>query len=189
MIIPYNKVLLRDQDEKDIEDEIRWMTKETGWIKADTPWESIMQVNTDELRNQIIENISFIKPDIIRNRLEISVEGKHIGFVSVYPFEVNTNQKSVQYTIEQKAIGIEICEPAFRNQGYGTDALHAWVNYLLEHIHSDIYLETWSGNISMIKCAEKCGFQLYERQVGKHIVDSIPIDVLIYKLNANKTEK
>ena len=40
----------------------------------------------------------------------------------------------------------------------------------------------------MIRCAEKCGFMLYERQPEKHMVDDHPVDVLIYRLNNDKQE-
>ena len=188
MMISFNKIVLRDQTKNDIDDEIRWMTEETGWIKADTPWEPVIQIDPEQLKKQMMQNISRLNPGSVRNRLEITVAGRHIGFVSVYPFESSAIQIPVQSASEKKAVGIEICEPAFRNRGYGTDALRAWIHYCLEQSPSDIYLETWSGNTGMIRCAEKCGFMLYERQPEKHMVDGHPVDVLIYRLNNDKQE-
>ena len=188
MMISYNKVVLRDQNENDINDEIRWMTEETGWMKADTPWEPILPTDAEQLKAQLMQIISCLNPEAVRNRLEITVEDRHIGFVSAYPFEQSSDYISVPGSPETIAVGIEICEPAFRNRGYGTDALRAWIHYCLEQSPSDIYLETWSGNTGMIRCAEKCGFMLYERQPEKHMVDDHPVDVLIYRLNNDKQE-
>ena len=50
MMISFNKIVLRDQIKSDIDDEIRWMTEETGWIKADTPWESVIQIDPEQLK-------------------------------------------------------------------------------------------------------------------------------------------
>ena len=91
-------IYLKDFTEHEIEDEIRWMTTETEWIKADTPWEP-----------------------------------------------------------ERTAVGIEICDSSFWNKGYGTEALKEWIKYCFASGEKEIYLETWSGNNRMIKCAEKCG--------------------------------
>ena len=184
MMISFNKIALRDQIKNDIDDEIRWMTEETGWIKADTPWEPVVQTDIEQLKTDMLQNIACLKPETVRNRLEITVDDRHIGFVSVYPFESPAVQQSEQNSPKKKAVGIEICEPAFRNHGYGTDALRAWIQYCLAQAPSDIYLETWSGNLGMIRCAEKCGFELYERQTGKQVVEGSPVDILIYRLKA-----
>ena len=53
MMISFNKIVLRDQIKSDIDDEIRWMTEETGWIKADTPWESVIQIDPEQLKKQM----------------------------------------------------------------------------------------------------------------------------------------
>ena len=86
MMISFSKIVLRDQIKSDIDDEIRWMTEETGWIKADTPWESVIQIDPEQLKKQMMQNISRLNPGAVRNRLEITVAGRHIGFVSVYFF-------------------------------------------------------------------------------------------------------
>ena len=103
MMISFNKIVLRDQIKSDIDDEIRWMTEETGWIKADTPWESVIQIDPEQLKKQMMQNISRLNPRSVGNRLEITVDDRHIGFVSVYPFEVSAVQHADQNTLENKA--------------------------------------------------------------------------------------
>ena len=129
VMIPCKNVILRDQAEEDIADEIRWMTEETGWIKADTPWEPVAQIDPDELKDRMMMNIAGTNEKTVRNRMEIVAEGVHIGFVCAYPFTAASQQDSENNRAEQKAVGIEICEPAFRNRGYGTGALQAWSCY------------------------------------------------------------
>jgi hypothetical protein len=114
MMISFNKIVLRDQIKNDIDDEIRWMTEETGWIKADTPWEPVIQIDPEQLKKQMMQNISRLNPGSVRNRLEITVDDRHIGFVSVYPFEVSAVQHADQNTLENKAVGIENMRTCFQ---------------------------------------------------------------------------
>ena len=57
-------------------------------------------------------------------------------------------------------IGIVIYNPDYWSGGYGTSALKQWIDYIFTN--SDIHrigFSTWSGNIRMIKLAEKLGMQ------------------------------
>ena len=45
MKIEFENIILRDMQESDIEDYVRWFTAETRWSEADAPWEPI---ETDE---------------------------------------------------------------------------------------------------------------------------------------------
>ena len=70
MMISFNKIVLRDQIKSDIDDEIRWMTEETGWIKADTPWESVIQIDPEQLKKQMMRTLktqlaSYKRPKIL----------------------------------------------------------------------------------------------------------------------------
>lgn len=85
MEIKYKNIKLRDFLQSDIEDEIRWFTIQTAWMTADTPWEKIVPADTEELRREMQEFAKIkLQPNEIRSRLEVEVEGKHIGFVSCY---------------------------------------------------------------------------------------------------------
>lgn len=39
MQFKYQSIALRDMEERDIDDEIRWNTAETDWALWDAPWE------------------------------------------------------------------------------------------------------------------------------------------------------
>lgn len=84
------------------------------------------------------------------------------------------------------ALGVEINEPAYWNHGIGTQALAAYIRYQLEHGHRELCLQTWSGNIRMIKCAEKLGFSLCARKVGLRQVRGGTYDGLTFRLDLDK---
>lgn len=178
-------ITLRDFTEHEIEDEIRWMTTETEWIKADTPWESIEPTDADELRKELSDIVKESLEDFVWSRKEVFVDNHHIGFVSKYP--LNTSEYVETFPLgnnesERTAVGIEICESVFWNKGYGTEALKEWLKYCFKSEEKEIFLETWSGNKRMIKCAEKCGFKLCEKVSGTHMIGSEQYDSLLYRI-------
>ena len=58
MIIGSGDVILRDLIASDAEDEVRWMTEETGWISEDSPWETVEPVDAEALRREMRELVS-----------------------------------------------------------------------------------------------------------------------------------
>lgn len=49
-------------------------------------------------------------------------------------------------------------------RGLGAEALRMWIDYLFTSLDLHrIGTETWSGNVRMMRCAEKCGFVLEGR--------------------------
>ncbi|HRX13833.1 MAG TPA: GNAT family protein [Eubacteriales bacterium] len=185
MQIAYKNIILRDYLEKDIADEIRWFNKETAWMTADTPWEPIVPANEIEIENDIRRYLSSIRSDAERSRLEIETEGKHIGFVCAYSpnkdFEIQDNQ--IQNANKYCALGIEICEPAFWGKGLGAQALSAFIRYYHNYDFNVFYLETWSGNVRMIKCAEKLGFSIYKRELNARKVNDVNYDAIFMRLD------
>lgn len=89
----------------------------------------------------------------------ILVNGTPIGVVTRY-WE---NQKTLWLNI-----GISIYEPEYWSGGIGTKALNIWVSEIFEEIPEleHVGLTTWSGNIRMMKAAEKIGMQK-EAQIRK----------------------
>ncbi len=69
-----------------------------------------------------------------------------------------------RYWISQEtnwtAIGIGIYNPEHWGKGYGYEALGLWCQYLFDQEPKFVRLDlrTWSGNIGMMKLAEKLGF-------------------------------
>ena len=58
------------------------------------------------------------------------------------------------------SLGISIYDPARRGEGIGFEALGLWTDYLFASFPeiSRLDLRTWSGNIGMMRLAEKLGY-------------------------------
>lgn len=189
MQIKYKNVILRDMQERDIEDEIRWNTVETQWALWDGPWEmeeELARFNPDEHRKKELEWLEKPKPD---HRLSLEIEtadGVHIGSVSTYCIDENLQWKELSGDEERKslrwAVGIDINEPAYWSGGWGTQALTAYLLYHLEEGYTDLYTQTWSGNLRMVRLAEKLGFRVCCRRKGIRQVRGETYDGLTFQL-------
>ena len=148
------RILLRDPILSDLEAFGYWMHPGHAWQKLDGPYnprppkEAIPGI-LDKFKEAIEENNW---PDL-RPRLFIvdRIENKYIGTVSSYWISEETNWR---------AIGISIYDPELWGKGLGTEALGLWCQYLFDHEPKFVRLDarTWSGNIGMMKVAEKLGF-------------------------------
>lgn len=193
MEIKFQGIVLRDTKESDIDDEIRWNTIETEWSLWDAPWEMEEWLPTfDPVKFRADELEALKKPTSgFRWGMEVdTADGIHIGSVNTYLVDesyawiklkdVKDGQR-VFYTV-----GIEINEPAYWNHGIGTQALAAYIQYHLDNGHNDICLQTWSGNIRMLRCAEKLGFSICEREIGIREVRGGIYDGLTFYLDVDK---
>lgn len=191
MKIEYKDIILRDMTEADIEDDIRWYTLETDWSNWDAPWEPLPDISdTDSYRKKELLKLAEPK-DKIRWGFEIeTAEGNHIGTVNSYMINENFEWISVKDIKPGdkafRTVGISICESSFCGKGFGTKALAAFVNYYLENGEDEIYCQTWSGNIRMVKCAEKLGFEICKRKIDYREVNGKKYDGLTFKLNKEK---
>ena len=191
MKIEYKDIILRDMTEADIEDDIRWYTLETDWSNWDAPWEPLPDIsNTDSYRKKELLKLAEPK-DKIRWGFEIeTAEGNHIGTVNSYMINENFEWISVKDIKPGdkafRTVGISICESSFCGKGFGTKALAAFINYYLENGEDEIYCQTWSGNIRMVKCAEKLGFEICKRKIDYREVNGKKYDGLTFKLNKEK---
>ena len=188
MKIECDGITLRDYHVSDIEDEIRWSTADTSWFYEDTPWMTMDPVNPDELRRDMKEIISSMSDDTIRWRLEIEVNGRHVGFVSSYlldeqyqstPWELIDPRKNAAGDHSTRALGIEICEADCRGHGIGTKALAAFMDYYRRLGEHRFLLETWSGNARMLGCAKKLGFVEIRREKGAYTVSGKAYDSIL----------
>lgn len=168
-------ILLRDYRLSDIEDEIRWVNEETAWAEADMPWELLEPIDPIELRKDMTEIVSTMPENAIRWRMEIKVNGRHVGLVSSYYLDENFKQPKWEDIDQSKnaaenhmirALGIEICEVSYWGKGVGTKALTAFMDYYRSLGERRFLLETWSGNTRMLHCAQKLGFTEVKREVG-----------------------
>ena len=91
MRIEYQGIVLRDMEEKDVTDWLRWRTVETTWGDWDAPWESFAPIEEREYRRRELDKLQKPRPDH-RLRLEIDgPDGVHIGAVSAYRLDNDYN--------------------------------------------------------------------------------------------------
>ncbi len=193
MKIEYKDIILRDMTEADIEDDIRWNTLETDWANWDAPWESLpdlMTFDAEEYRKKELLKLAEPK-DEIRWGFEIETAGgEHIGAVNSYMINENFEWTPIRNAKPGeklfRTVGIDICESSFCGKGLGRKALAAFINYYLENAENEIYCQTWSGNIRMLKCAEKLGFEVCKRKTDYREVNGKKYDGLTFRLNKEK---
>lgn len=185
MRIEFENIILRDMREADIEDYVRWFTTETEWSRTDAPWEPIeTDAETESVsRREYYESVKILTDDVLRWKFEIEWEGRHIGWVSSYLIDETyewIGEIRDSRTVH-RAVGIDICEPDAWGRGIGTHSLRAFMQYYFDHGVNELYTQTWSGNVRMIRCAEKLGFVEWNRAIGKRIVNGQSYDGLTFR--------
>lgn len=185
MQIKYENIILRDMIETDIEDYVRWFTAEREWEKWDAPWE---KEDTDEETERkewtkYYESVKNRPDDAYRWKFEIEWNGKHIGWVCSYCIDENYEWvgKAEEGQIVHRAVGIDICESDSWGNGIGTNALRAFMDYCLDSGACELYTQTWSGNVRMLRCAEKLGFAECNRCIGEREVNGRKYEGLTLK--------
>ena len=187
MKIEFENIILRDMIESDIENYVRWFTTESEWAKADAPWEPLEESDEESERKRwtrYFEAMQELPDDVRRWKFEIEWNGRHIGWVSSYPIDENyewIGEFKDGQTV-YRAIGIDICEPDVWGKGVGTNALRAFINYYFKDGVNELYTQTWSGNVRMLRCAEKLGFVECNRNVDIREVDGQKYDGLTFRL-------
>lgn len=192
MEIRYKDIVLRDPRESDIEDEIRWNTVETQWALWDAPWEMEEAVATFDpaaYRAKTLAELAKPREDF-RWSFELdTAEGAHIGGVNAYLIDEGYQwiaEKNVQPGQKvYAALGIEIEESAYWSRGLGTQALEAFVLYFLDNGWEEVYLQTWSGNTRMVRCAQRLGFVVCDRKAGIRHVRGADYDGLTFRLDVD----
>ncbi len=176
MEIQFNNIVLRDMKESDIEDYVRWFTTEIKWMDWDAPWETKKSDADTERKSwtKYYESMREMSDDVVRWKFEIESEGQHIGWVSSYLTDENYDWISVKQVKDgqkvHQTIGIDICESNIWGKHAGTNALRTFIQYYAENGCKEIYTQTWSGNVRMIRVAEKLGFQECNRGKGEYEV-------------------
>ena len=117
MEIKFENIILRDMIESDIEDYVRWFTVEREWENWDAPWEKADTDEESERRSwgSYYESVKQLPDDVLRWKLEIEWNGRHIGWVSSY--HIGEDYKWVG-EIEAGQIGISCIQTVVR----GADA-------------------------------------------------------------------
>jgi len=166
--------------ESDIEDYVRWFTVETEWGDWDAPWEPIEEDEASARRRfgSYYSRVSKLNRDAVRRDFEIECDGAHIGSVNYY-----TDLQYMENPEQYPAVGINIYEPGERSRGAGTEALRQYIAYLHEHGHNTFYTQTWSGNVRMLRVAEKLGFREVCRKKDLREVRGERYDALTLRLD------
>lgn len=190
MQIRYRNIVLRDMMESDIDRMIHWMTAETEWGDWDAPWESLDDFDPIEYRKRAEQELSKPMPS---NRWSFQIDaadGTPIGKVNSYLIDEAYNyiaRKDVQPGQRVfHTLGISILTSSYWGKGLGTQALAAWIQYHLDNGIHDLYLQTWSGNVRMVRCAEKLGFEECRRLFGIRQVRGSRYDALTFRLDENQ---
>lgn len=174
-------LVLRDMIESDIEDYVRWFTIETEWSDWDAPWEPIEDMNEDAQRKiwtGYYQKVRALPEDRLRWKFEIESDGVHIGWVSAY-----TDLDYIENEEGLPAIGIDIPCTEARGRGLGTQALKAFIEYYKERGYKSFYTQTWSGNLRMIRVAEKLGFTEVCRKKGMREVNGKKYDAITWRID------
>lgn len=171
---------LRDMIEKDIEDYVRWFTEEIEWGKWDSPWEAFETNEEGERKSwtEYYNSVKNIPDDIVRWKYEIELDGIHVGWICSY-----TDLGYLENEENILAIGLDIPNEANRKNGCGTKALQMYMDYLREHGHKSFYTQTWSGNLAMVRVAEKIGFKEVCRKENYREVDGRMYDAITWRLD------
>lgn len=181
MKIESENILIRDYMHSDISDDLKWFNEDIDWIKQDTPWEVPEKVNEKEYIKEMEKYLKTRNPNQLESRYEIEINNVHAGFVTNYV--INYKDLCINNKI---AIGIEICDAQFRNKKYGRKILNLFINFLFKNSINEIYLETHSKNIPMVKCAENVGFEIInvikdKWKSGNKIYDQILMKLTKFK--------
>lgn len=181
-------VVLRPMVESDIADRIRWETVDTEWQAWDGPWDYEGKSQA-ELAAELDQSVRLWRAriegpeerDPVRH-LEICANGPgrpHIGWCSAYRID---GACCISDAGDRWAVGITIPAANTRRKGYATAALTLYLSYLASCGLTEVYTQTWSGNLRMIGLAEKLGFREYMRKPGLRTVRGKPYDGLTFRL-------
>lgn len=125
-----------------------------GYTEETPFWASMNAPYFDEYRKLSFDEFmeSESKYYLRDSCLGILYDGKIIGTVS-YHWE-----NKITRWLE---IGIVIFEPKYHDQGIGKEALSKWISECFNTFAEieRVGLTTWSGNLGMMRLAEKCGLQ------------------------------
>ena len=186
MKIEFEGIILRDMIESDIEDYVRWFTLEREWENWDAPWEKEDADEETERTSwrEYYESVKDLADDVRRWKFEIEWNGRHIGWVSSYLIDENYEWigEIEDGQAVYRAIGIDICESDVWGHGIGKNALRAFMNYYFDIGVNELYTQTWSGNVRMLRCAEQLGFVECNRNVGTREVEGKKYDGLTFRL-------
>ncbi|MBZ0289889.1 MAG: GNAT family N-acetyltransferase [Anaerolineae bacterium] len=147
------QINLRDWQLADLELLAVWMQPHHRWHELDGPY--YPRPTAEETAALVVQRRAQIErgdwPDV-RTTLAIIHDETLIGTASRYWQSEETHWLSV---------GIVIYDPAYWQRGIGYEALGLWSDYLFATmpVLARLDLRTWSGNVGMMRLAEKLGYR------------------------------
>lgn len=175
------KITLQEATAEDWDAYYYWKyeEKEQEVRKWDGPY-MVVAPRTKEEFIKYRQERAAIAPNV-PNELMIRVDGKFIGSVSAYWVDKNSWVAKGNSRLET---GIVIYDPNYWDGGYGTESYQLWIDFLFTStdLHR-IGMSTWSGNVRMMKVAEKIGMKeeariRQARIVGGQFFDAISMGIL-----------
>jgi len=192
--IRYGKICLRDMRDPDIADWIRWNTVRTEWMDWDGPdLQPEVMFDEDAFLQESRQALALAHQEWNTFYELATADGMHIGMVSSYATDAAFQHITWQQAREKDAfwftLGIVICENDLWSHGLGTQALAAFCRHFENHGHTNLRLQTWSGNIRMVRCAERVGFVECNRFVGNRFIRGGIYDGLTFQLDLDRFHK
>ena len=174
MEIKGTKIKLRSYEEKDYDVLRHWLKGDQEWKRTDGPY--FAKPTDDEVEESILKQIEKDKTSgAVPFRFAIADidTDELIGEVTRYWICKET---------KWVAIGILIYDPALWGRGYATEALSMWSDFLFDNMTDSwrFDLDTWSGNVGMMRVAEKIGYKLEGRFTNARKVDGKYYDSVRY---------
>lgn len=188
MILKDDTVLLRDFKREDIAKRIEWETEQTEWQLWDGPWE--YEGLTEEQKKENLQKYikamegwatlyETLSDEMPRKSFQICTpEGEYVGWCGSYFIDDDYN---IVDDGDRLAIGIDLPEESVRGKGLATHALQLFMAYLRTLGFTELYTQTWSGNVRMIKLAEKLGFTECSRESKECTVRGQQYDGLTFR--------
>lgn len=149
------RIALRDWQREDIERYRYWLQPGRRWQDFDGPYYPRADgAELEERITKLSESLDHDKGTELRTDLVIAdrTSNELQGRVSWYW------QSEETYWL---SLGIALYDPASWGQGIGYEALGLWSEYLLtaQPLLARLDIRTWSGNIGMMRLAEKLGYR------------------------------
>lgn len=192
MTLQNGKIILRPLIARVIPDRIRWETEETEWQLWDGPWEyegktaKTLAAEAAEMEIRLTERLSELPGEGPVDRFEICVndeEETHVGWCGAYHIDEDC---TIAETGTRCAVGVCIPPMSARRKGYAAAALCRYIEYLQGCGYTEVYTQTWSGNVRMIALAEKLGFVECRRKIGLRLVRGERYDGLTFRLDTEQ---
>ncbi len=168
------KINIRPWQIKDIDPYVYWQQPNHKWQQLDGPYyPKSTPEQVERLAVKIKHKIENNEPIPQRYVIANASADEMVGTVTWYWESQETNWLSV---------GIVVFDESNWGQGIGCEALGLWSQHLFDTMPELVRLDlrTWSGNIGMMKLAEKCGYQEEARFRMARIVNGDYFDGMGY---------